>query len=76
MDLHAPQVQGFFKVPVDDLYALPVLGEAIGAKDLRDLVVVAPDAGFAKKARQWAERLGPRSPSPTSGGSTTPSRPR
>jgi ribose-phosphate pyrophosphokinase len=57
LDLHAPQVQGFFKVPVDDLYALPVLCDAIAAKSLTDLVVVAPDAGFAKKARQWADRL-------------------
>jgi ribose-phosphate pyrophosphokinase len=57
LDLHAPQVQGFFKVPVDDLYALPVLCDAIAAKGLTDLVVVAPDAGFAKKARQWADRL-------------------
>ena len=57
MDLHAPQVQGFFRVPVDDLYAMPVLCEAIMAKDLRDLVVVAPDAGFAKKGRLYAQRL-------------------
>jgi ribose-phosphate pyrophosphokinase len=57
MDLHAPQIQGFFKVPVDDLYALPVLCDAIAAKGLDDLVVVAPDAGFAKKARDWANRL-------------------
>jgi ribose-phosphate pyrophosphokinase len=57
LDLHAPQVQGFFKVPVDDLYALPVLCEAISAKELPNLVVVAPDAGFAKKGRQWSERL-------------------
>jgi ribose-phosphate pyrophosphokinase len=57
MDLHAPQVQGFFKVPVDDLHALPVLCEAIRAKGLGPLVVVAPDTGFAKKARQWATRL-------------------
>jgi ribose-phosphate pyrophosphokinase len=57
LDLHAPQVQGFFKVPVDDLYALPVLCDVIAAKALPDLVVVAPDAGFAKKARQWSERL-------------------
>jgi ribose-phosphate pyrophosphokinase len=57
LDLHAPQVQGFFKVPVDDLYALPALCDAIAAKSLSDLVVVSPDAGFAKKARQWAERL-------------------
>jgi ribose-phosphate pyrophosphokinase len=57
LDLHAPQVQGFFKVPVDDLYAMPVLCDAIAARSLPDLVVVAPDAGFAKKARQWADRL-------------------
>jgi ribose-phosphate pyrophosphokinase len=57
LDLHAPQVQGFFKVPVDDLYALPVLCAAVAAKGLTDLVVVAPDTGFVKKARQWADRL-------------------
>ena len=57
LDLHAPQVQGFFKIPVDDLYALPILCEAIADKGLEDLVVVAPDAGFAKKARAWADRL-------------------
>ena len=57
LDLHAPQVQGFFRIPVDDLYALPVLCDAISAKGLVDLVVVAPDAGFAKKAREWANRL-------------------
>jgi ribose-phosphate pyrophosphokinase len=58
MDLHAPQVQGFFKVPVDDLHAAPVLCEAVSAKATGDLVVVAPDAGFAKKAREYATRLG------------------
>src|SRR5579863_2249380 len=57
LDLHAPQVQGFFKVPVDDLYAMPVLCDAIAAQGLKDIVVVAPDAGFAKKARQWSQRL-------------------
>ncbi len=57
LDLHAPQVQGFFKVPVDDLYAMPSLCNAVAAKGLADLVVVAPDAGYAKKARQWSERL-------------------
>jgi ribose-phosphate pyrophosphokinase len=57
LDLHAPQVQGFFRIPVDDLYALPVLCDAIRARGLGDLVVVAPDAGFAKKAREWANRL-------------------
>jgi ribose-phosphate pyrophosphokinase len=57
MDLHAPQVQGFFHIPVDDLYALPVLCEAIEQKAFPNLVVVAPDAGFVKKARKFAKRL-------------------
>lgn len=57
MDLHAPQVQGFFRVPVDDLYALPVLCEAVAAKALPNLVVVSPDTGFAKKAKLYARRL-------------------
>jgi ribose-phosphate pyrophosphokinase len=58
LDLHAPQVAGFFKVPVDDLRAAPILCEAIAAKAEGDVVVVSPDAGFAKKARYYAERLG------------------
>lgn len=58
MDLHAPQVQGFFKIPLDDLNARPVLCEAVSAKVQAPLVVVAPDAGFAKSARRWADRLG------------------
>ncbi len=57
MDLHAPQVSGFFRVPVDDLRALPVLCDTIEAKALPNLVVVSPDAGFAKKARVYSERL-------------------
>src|SRR5207253_10372550 len=58
VDLHAPQIQGFFKVPVDDLYALPVLSDAVRAMQLQDVVVVSPDIGFAKKARQYAKVLG------------------
>ncbi len=58
MDLHAAQIQGVFKVPVDDLYALPVLCDAIDAMGLPELVVVSPDAGFAKKARKYASCLG------------------
>jgi len=58
LDLHAPQVQGFFKVPVDDLHAAPVLCETVAGKAHENLVVVAPDAGFAKKARAYATRLG------------------
>lgn len=58
LDLHAPQIQGFFRIPVDDLYALPVLGEWIARKNLPDLVVVSPDTGFAKHARKFASFLG------------------
>jgi ribose-phosphate pyrophosphokinase len=58
LDLHAPQVQGFFRVPVDDLYAQPVLCEAVESKALENLVVVAPDTGFAKRGRRYARRLG------------------
>jgi ribose-phosphate pyrophosphokinase len=58
MDLHAPQIQGFFRKPVDDLYALPVLCERIREMSLPDLIVVAPDTGFAKKARKYARFLG------------------
>jgi ribose-phosphate pyrophosphokinase len=58
MDLHAPQIQGFFKIPVDDLYARSYLCDAIREEKLSDIVVVSPDAGFAKKARAYANRLG------------------
>jgi ribose-phosphate pyrophosphokinase len=57
MDLHAPQIQGFFKIPVDDLYALPAMCEAVRKRDPKDLVVVSPDVGFAKKARAYADYL-------------------
>jgi ribose-phosphate pyrophosphokinase len=57
LDLHAPQVQGFFTIPVDDLSPVPTLSAAISRKQMGDLVVVAPDAGYAKKARLWANRL-------------------
>ena len=57
LDLHASQIQGFFRVPVDDLYALPLLGDAIKEKELENLVVVAPDAGFVKQARKYANYL-------------------
>ena len=58
MDLHAPQIQGFFKLPVDDLRAMNVLCDAVKRLALPDLVLVAPDAGFAKKARRYAACLG------------------
>ncbi len=58
LDLHAPQIQGFFRIPVDDLYALPILCAEIVRKNLADLVVVSPDVGFAKQARKYASFLG------------------
>jgi len=58
MDLHAPQIQGFFHKPVDNLYALPVLGEHIKAMKLQNIVIVSPDVGFAKQARHYASALG------------------
>lgn len=58
MDLHSPQVQGFFKKPVDHLLALPVLCEYTKSLHLEDLIIVSPDAGFAKQARKYASYLG------------------
>jgi len=58
LDLHAAQIQGFFRKPVDDLYASESLCRAIRAHELEDLIVVAPDAGFAKRARRYASALG------------------
>src|SRR5437870_5026221 len=58
MDLHAPQIQGFFRIPVDDLYAMPILAEAIKRAGASDPVVVSPDSGYAKMARRFARRLG------------------
>ena len=57
LDFHAHQLQGFFDVPVDHLYAAPVLISHYRKKKLRDLVVVAPDVGSAKMARGFAKRL-------------------
>jgi len=58
MDLHSPQIQGFFHLPVDNLYALPILSDRIEAMHLEDMVIVSPDVGFAKQARRYASRLG------------------
>jgi ribose-phosphate pyrophosphokinase len=57
MDLHAGQIQGFFNVPVDHLYALPVLLDYITKKKVSDLVIVSPDAGGVERARAFAKRL-------------------
>jgi ribose-phosphate pyrophosphokinase len=58
MDLHANQVQGFFDIPVDHLYAINVLSEYFKEKNIQDLVVVSPDVGGIKMARAYAKRLG------------------
>ncbi len=57
MDLHASQIQGFFRVPVDDLYAWKTLGAAAREHMANDVVVVSPDSGFIRKARQFATFL-------------------
>ncbi len=57
LDLHSPQIQGFFKRPVDNLTAHPVFAQAIKKLNLDDFVVVSPDAGFAKEARKISKML-------------------
>ncbi|MDH5526739.1 MAG: ribose-phosphate pyrophosphokinase [Nitrospirota bacterium] len=57
LDLHAGQIQGFFNIPVDHLYAKPVLLEYLHKKEFNDLVVVSPDAGGTERARSFAKRL-------------------
>lgn len=59
VDLHTPQIQGFFDGPVDHLWALPMLADHCGEKFAQeDLVVVSPDSGRVRVADIWAERLG------------------
>ncbi|MDF2774110.1 MAG: prs [Geminicoccaceae bacterium] len=57
VDFHQHQLQGFFDVPVDHLYAAPVMTSHYRKKQLKDVVVVAPDVGSAKMARGFAKRL-------------------
>jgi ribose-phosphate pyrophosphokinase len=57
IDFHQHQLQGFFDIPVDHLYAMPVLTTHFRKKQLKDTVVVAPDVGSAKMARGFAKRL-------------------
>jgi ribose-phosphate pyrophosphokinase len=57
MDLHAGQIQGFFNIPVDHLYAAPVMLEYIRENWDNDIVVVSPDAGGVERARAFAKRL-------------------
>jgi ribose-phosphate pyrophosphokinase len=58
MDLHADQIQGFFDIPVDNIYASPVLLADLKSKDYRDLIVVSPDVGGVVRARALAKQLG------------------
>lgn len=58
IDLHAGQIQGFFNIPVDHLYAAPVMVEFIKNKYANNLVIVSPDAGGVERARAFAKRLG------------------
>ncbi len=58
MDLHADQIQGFFDIPVDNIYASPVLLSDLKSKSYTDLVVVSPDVGGVVRARALAKQLG------------------
>ena len=57
IDLHVGQIQGFFNIPVDNVYATPILLDAIRARGTDDLCVIAPDAGGVERARAYAKRL-------------------
>jgi ribose-phosphate pyrophosphokinase len=58
MDLHADQIQGFFDIPVDNIYASPVMLSDLKSKNYSDLVVVSPDVGGVVRARAMAKQLG------------------
>lgn len=58
MDLHSPQIQGFFDIPFDHLFAAPVILEHVKARNWRNLTVLSPDIGSAKLGRAFAKRLG------------------
>jgi ribose-phosphate pyrophosphokinase len=57
IDLHASQIQGFFDIPVDHLYARPILVDYFTRNQIENLIVVAPDTGGAERARAYAKRL-------------------
>ena len=57
MDLHAGQIQGFFNIPVDNLFATPLLLDAIRSRVSGDLTIISPDAGGVERARAYAKRL-------------------
>lgn len=57
LDLHAPQIQGFFNIPIDHLQGVPILADYFEQKNLQDVIVVSPDHGGVTRARKLAERL-------------------
>jgi ribose-phosphate pyrophosphokinase len=57
LDLHAPQIQGFFDIPIDHLMGVPILADYFKSKNLDDIVVVSPDHGGVTRARKLADRL-------------------
>ncbi len=57
MDLHKAQIQGFFDIPVDHLFAAPIIIDFLARQKLSDITIVAPDAGGAERARAYAKRL-------------------
>ncbi|BBW98099.1 ribose-phosphate diphosphokinase [Geobacillus sp. FSL W8-0032] len=57
LDLHAPQIQGFFDIPIDHLMGVPILADYFKSKQLEDIVVVSPDHGGVTRARKLADRL-------------------
>src|SRR5881409_2738957 len=57
MDLHAPAIQGFFNIPVDHLFAAPVMIDHVESLKLKNVVIVSPDAGGVERARAYAKRL-------------------
>ena len=62
MDLHSPQIQGFFKIPVDHLWSMPVMVDYFRKKQIPDLVVASPDVGFSKQAAKFAQGMRAGSP--------------
>jgi ribose-phosphate pyrophosphokinase len=57
LDLHAPQIQGFFDIPTDQLMGVPILSDYFQSKQLNDIVIVSPDHGGVTRARKMADRL-------------------
>ncbi|MCM3398010.1 ribose-phosphate diphosphokinase [Oceanobacillus profundus] len=57
LDLHAPQIQGFFDIPIDHLQGVPILSDYFEAKELEDVIIVSPDHGGVTRARKMADRL-------------------